>query len=77
MLGLVIAGEAIFILPFHVTRFFRPSVMEIFGLSATELGAVQGVYGVMAMLAYFPGGPIADPFPARKLMALSLSLIHI
>ena len=72
MLGLVIAGEAIFILPFHVTRFFRPSVMEIFGLSATELGAVQGVYGVMAMLAYFPGGPIADRFPARKLMALSL-----
>ena len=74
MLGLVIAGEAIFILPFHVTRFFRPSVMEMFDLSATELGAVQGVYGVMAMLAYFPGGPIADRFPARKLMALSLWL---
>lgn len=74
MLGLVIAGEAIFILPFHVTRFFRPSVLEIFNLSATELGAVQGVYGVLAMLAYFPGGPIADRFPARKLMAASLWL---
>lgn len=74
MLGLVIAGEAVFILPFHVTRFFRPSVLEIFNLSATELGAVQGVYGVLAMLAYFPGGPIADRFPARKLMAASLWL---
>ncbi|MEP5570094.1 MAG: MFS transporter [Halioglobus sp.] len=74
MLGLVIAGEAIFILPFHVTRFFRPSVLEIFGLSATELGVIQGVYGVLAMLAYFPGGPIADRFPARKLMAASLWL---
>lgn len=74
MFGLIIAGEAIFILPFHVTRFFRPSVLEIFGLSATELGFIQGVYGVLAMLAYFPGGPIADRFPARKLMALSLWL---
>jgi nitrate/nitrite transporter NarK len=46
--------------------------MEVFGLSATELGAAQGVYGVVAMLAYFPGGPLADRFPARKLLALSL-----
>ena len=74
MAGLIIAGEAIFILPFHVTRFFRPSVLETFQLSATELGVIQGVYGVFAMLAYFPGGPIADRFPARKLMAVSLWL---
>ena len=72
MLGLVIAGEAIFALPFHITRFFRPVVLEVFNLSATELGAVQGIYGVLAMLAYFPGGPIADRFSARKLMSASL-----
>ena len=40
MLGLVIAGEAIFALPFHVARFFRPTVLEVFNLMATELGAV-------------------------------------
>lgn len=72
MLTLIIAGEAIFALPFHVARFFRPTVLEVFSLSATELGAAQGVYGIMAMLAYFPGGPIADRFPARKLLAASL-----
>ncbi len=72
MLGLIIAGEAVFALPFHVARFFRPTVLEVFGLTATELGAAQGVYGVLAMLAYFPGGPIADRFPARKLLAFSL-----
>ena len=72
MLGLVIAGEAIFALPFHVARFFRPTVLEVFNLTATELGAAQSIYGIMAMLAYFPGGPIADRFPARKLMAMSL-----
>ncbi len=74
MLALVLAGEAIFALPFHLTRFFRPSVLELFQLSATELGAAQGVYGIFAMLAYFPGGPLADRFPARKLLALSLWL---
>ena len=72
MLGLILAGEAVFALPFHVARFFRPTVLEVFSLSATELGAAQGVYGVMAMLAYFPGGPLADRFSARKLLAISL-----
>jgi MFS family permease len=72
MLGLIIAGEAVYALPFHVTRFFRPTVLEVFGLSNTELGAAQAVYGIVAMLAYFPGGPLADRFSARKLLALSL-----
>jgi nitrate/nitrite transporter NarK len=72
MIALIVAGEAIYTLPFHIARFFRPTMLEVFGLTATELGAAQGVYGVVAMLAYFPGGPLADRFPARKLMALSL-----
>ena len=72
MLGLILAGEAIFALPFHVARFFRPTVLEVLGLTNTELGTAQAVYGVVAMLAYFPGGPLADRFSARKLLALSL-----
>ena len=72
MLGLVLAGEAVYALPFHVARFFRPTVLEAFGLSNTELGIAQAVYGVVAMLAYFPGGLLADRFPARTLIALSL-----
>lgn len=72
MIGLILAGEAIYALPFHVTRFFRPTVLEVFGLNNTELGTAQAVYGIVAMLAYFPGGPLADRFPARKLLATSL-----
>lgn len=72
MLGLILAGEAVYALPFHVTRFFRPTVLEVFGLTNTELGTAQAVYGVVAMLSYFPGGPLADRFPARKLLAWSL-----
>jgi len=72
MLGLIIAGEAVFILPFGIARFYRPTVLEVFDLTATELGAAQGVYGVLAMAAYFFGGPLADRYPTHKLMALSL-----
>jgi sugar phosphate permease len=69
---LIIAGEAAFSLPFHVARFFRPTVLQVFEFTNTELGAVQAVYGVVAMLAYFPGGPLADRFPARRLLTGSL-----
>ena len=70
--SLIIAGEAIFTLPYHVTRFFRPTVLEVFELSATELGVAQSAYGFVAMAAYFFGGPLADRFPAHKLIATSL-----
>ena len=72
ILGLILAGEAIFALPFHIARFFRPIMLEMFNLTATELGAAQGIYGIVAMICYFPGGLIADRYPAHKLIALSL-----
>ncbi|MCW8871880.1 MAG: MFS transporter [Xanthomonadales bacterium] len=72
ILVLILAGEMIFSLPFHTARFFRPTLLEAFGFSNTQLGDAFAVYGVMAMLAYFPGGALADRYPARKLMSLSL-----
>ena len=72
--SLIIAGEIIFALPFHLARFFRPTLLEVFQLTATQLGAAQGMYGIVAMLAYFPGGLLADRFPAHKLLAVSLWL---
>ena len=72
MLVLILAGEMIFGLPFHTARFFRPTLLDAFGFSNTQLGDVFAVYGATAMLAYFPGGALADRFQARKLMSLSL-----
>ena len=72
IVALILAGEVVFSLPFHVARFFRPTVLQVFGLSNTELGAAQAVYGVVAMLAYFPGGLLADRFSARRLLTVSL-----
>ena len=72
MLTLVLAGEIVFLLPFHTTRFFRPTMLEAYGLSNTQLGDVFAVYGVMAMIAYFPGGALADRFSARSLLTVSM-----
>lgn len=69
---LLIAGEAIFALPFHLPRFFRPQLLEALSLSNTALGDAFALYGVVAMLAYFPGGLLADRFPARVLLATAL-----
>ncbi len=70
---LILAGEVIFSLPFHIPRFFRPSMLEVFELSNTQLGDIFAVYGAVALLAYFPGGMLADRYPARTLIALSLA----
>ena len=72
ILILVFAGEMIFSLPFHVARYFRPVLLDVLDLTQTQLGDIQATYGIMAMIAYFPGGLLADRFSTRKLMALSL-----
>lgn len=74
MLTLVFAGEIIFGLPFHTARFFRPTLLEAFGFSNTQLGDVFAVYGITAMIAYFPGGALADRYSARSLLTVSLLL---
>lgn len=69
---LIVAGEMIFGLPFHTARFFRPTMLEVFGFTNTQLGDLFALYGVTAMLSYFPGGAIADHFSARGLLSASL-----
>ena len=72
MFALVFAGEMIYSLPFHLMRFFRPTVLEVFDFSNADLGDVFAPYGITAMLSYFPGGILADRFSARKMMCASL-----
>jgi sugar phosphate permease len=72
LVSLILAGEAVFSLPFHVVRFFRPTVLEVFQISNMQIGQVQATYGVVAMAAYFLGGPLADRFQARNLLVVAL-----
>jgi len=69
---LILAGEAVFILPFVLPRIFRPTVLEVLELDNVQLGLCFSVYGVVAVGAYLLGGPLADKYPPRKLMAIAL-----
>ena len=72
IIALVLAGEMVFALPFQPGRFFRPTMLEVFGFSNTQLGDLFALYGLAAMLSYFPGGALADHFSARVLLTTSL-----
>lgn len=72
LLALVIAGESIFFLPFVLARIFRPTLLEVFDLTNLELGVAFSFYGIVAMGAYFFGGPLADRFAPRGLLAVAL-----
>ena len=68
----MIAAEAIYFLPFVIARIFRPTMLDIFAITNFELGLAFSAYGVVAMLAYFPGGPLADLFAPKMLMVIAL-----
>ena len=72
LLLLILAGESVFILPFVLSRVFRPTVLEVFGLDNVQLGLCFSVYGIIALLSYLFGGPLADKYPPRKLIAVAL-----
>lgn len=47
-------------------------MLEAFSLDNTQLGLCFSVYGIVALLSYLFGGPLADKYPPRKLIALAL-----
>ena len=51
MLTLVLAGEAIFLLPFVLVRIFRPTLLDVFGLTNLQIGVSFSVYGIVALIA--------------------------
>jgi MFS family permease len=72
MFALIIAGEAIFLLPFILMRVFKPVIRNAFLISDAQIGEAQGLYGVTAVLSYFFGGILADKWAPKKLLSLSL-----
>ncbi len=77
LISLIIAGEAIFILPFVMARVFRPTLLAVFEITNTELGLFFSIYGIVAIVSYIFGGTLADRFAARNLMAVALWLTSI
>lgn len=74
ILLLILAAEAVFILPFVLVRIFRTTFLESFAISQTELGSCFSVYGIVALVSYLFGGPLADKFKPHILMSVALVL---
>lgn len=74
LLLLILAGESVFVVPFVLARVFRPTVLEVFGLDNFQLGICFSILGTVAFFSYFFGGPLADKYPPRKLIAIALWL---
>ncbi len=74
LLVLILAGETIFILPFVLARVFRPTFLAVFQINNFQLGTSFSVYGLVALVSYLLGGPLADKFKPRILMAVGLFL---
>jgi predicted MFS family arabinose efflux permease len=61
-------------LPFVLARIFRPTVLDVFELTNLEIGTCFSIYGIVAFISYFMGCGLADKYPPRYLMAVSLFL---
>jgi len=69
--GLIIAGESIYMLP-YMRKTFQTSMEEVFLISNTEIGLLNSMFGILAIICYFPSGKIADRFSIKKLLLFSL-----
>lgn len=74
---IILAGESVFFLPYVLVRIFRPTVLEVFQIDNIQLGICFSVYGFVAVFSYLFGGPIADKYSPRKLIAFALWLTSI
>jgi len=71
MATLILAGGVVYTLP-YLRQTFHAGLREALGVTNAELGHMNSLFGVVAMLAYFPGGWLADRVSARILLAVSL-----
>ena len=55
-----------------LARVFRPTLLEVFEISNFELGTYFSGYGIVAMVSYLFGGPLADRFKASNLISFAL-----
>ena len=68
---LCISAGSIYLLPFLQEVYYKP-LADALSLNNTEVGSLMSIYGVFAMLSYFPGGWIADKVSPRILITFSL-----
>ncbi|WP_299274975.1 nitrate/nitrite transporter [uncultured Psychroserpens sp.] len=74
---LILAAEAVFILPFVLQRIFKTTFLESFSITNVQLGSCFSIYGTVALFSYLFGGPLADKFRPHVLMSVALFLTAV
>lgn len=74
MILLCLSGSAVYWMPWLSDVFYVP-MKNAFGFTNTQIGFLSSAYGLTSMLAYFPGGWLADRLPPRKLITAALLII--
>ena len=70
---LVLAAGAIYPL-IYLRQNFEITILEVYGLTATDLGQFYATLGVIFVATYIPSGWLADRVSPRLLIAFSLAL---
>ena len=68
---LCLSGSVIFWLPLFSDIFYIP-MQNAFGFTKTQMGILLSTFGAVSLIAYFPGGWLADRFLPRKLITIAL-----
>ena len=71
MAGLMIAGESIYMLP-YMRKTFQTSMEQVYGIYSVQVGILNTMFGILAIICYLPSGYLADRFSARNLLIFSL-----
>jgi sugar phosphate permease len=71
MASLILAGESIYLLV-YMRQSYQTSMQEVFGLTFTQLGVMNSMYGLLALCTYFAGGWLSDRVATRTLLVISL-----
>lgn len=71
LFALCLTGAVVYELP-YLSYGYYDLMLEAFSIDNTQMGTLMSAYGLVAMLAYFPGGWLADKYPAKILMIISL-----
>lgn len=70
LLTLCWGASFIYFLPYLRWSYYEP-LQAALGLSHSQFGNLMTVYGIAALLSYWPGGWLADRFAPRKLLAIA------
>lgn len=67
LIVLISMGSSIIYMPVYLKNVFYEPLMVGLGVSNEQLGALVGMYGIMATILYIPSGIVADKVRVRTL----------